>query len=69
MVSIKKLLAGISGSHGTLHTIIIIADVCEGLTVPQGLSSHIYKNQWVYIEEYLEKSKDRCKSHILDNHS
>lgn len=40
MVSIKKLLAGISGSHGTLHTIIIIADVCEGLTVPQALSSH-----------------------------
>ena len=39
MVSIKKLLAGISGSHGTLHT-IIIADVWEGLTVPQALSSH-----------------------------
>ena len=38
MVSIKKLLAGTSGSHGTLHTIIIIADVCEGLTVPQALS-------------------------------
>ena len=34
MVSIKKLLAGISGSHGTMHTIVY-----EGLTVPQALSS------------------------------
>ena len=39
MVSITKLLAGISGSHGTVHSMIIIADVSEGLTTPQALGS------------------------------